>query len=397
MHILLIADGRSPITRRWLKSLDGNGWKLSLISTFPCSPIEGVDLAAVLPIAFASFAGSQAGSTAPASQKKGLISRLRPLAARLRHWLGPWTLLHYTRSYRELVISLQPDVVHALRIPYEGMLASATPPEFPLIVSTWGNDFTLHAPASPRMSALTRQTLRRADALICDTRRDTRLAEFWGFDPAKPTLVVPGNGGLDIAEIKTITANILPLEPPQIIDPRGLRSYVRSDTFFKAIPYVLAQRPEVKFICTSMQGQKEALDWIDKLGIAENVDLLPLLTQKDLWQQFARSSLSVSISTHDGTPNTLLEAMSIGCFPICGDIESIHEWITPGRNGLLVNPADPESLASAILGALDDPDLCKSAAAFNQKLIREEASIERTRQKVYSFYIQNKKSRESAS
>jgi glycosyltransferase involved in cell wall biosynthesis len=391
MHILFIADGRSPITRRWLKMLAASGWKLSLISTFPCAPIDGVNLAGVLPVAFARYAGSQAGSSAPASTRKGLISKIRPLAARLRHWLGPWTLPFYTREYRRLVTALQPDMVHALRIPYEGMLASATPAACPVIVSTWGNDFTLHAPASPRMSTLTRQALRRADALISDTQRDVHLAQNWNFDPAKPTLVVPGNGGLDLKELQQITRGITRLDPPQVIDPRGLRSYVRTDTFFKAIPFVLAQQPNVQFVCTSMQGQKEAEDWVEKLGIAQNVKLLPLLSQKDLWLEFARSTLSVSISTHDGTPNTLLEAMALGCLPICGDIESIHEWITPNENGLLVNPADPEGLAAAILRGLVDFQLRETAAQKNLKRIRENASIERTQQKIIEFYIQMRK------
>jgi glycosyltransferase involved in cell wall biosynthesis len=391
MHILFIADGRSPITRRWLKMLAPSGWKLSLISTFPCTPIDGVALAGVLPVAFARYAGSQAGNSSSPSTHKGLISQIRPLAAHLRHLLGPWTLPFYTRQYRRLVNALQPDLVHALRIPYEGMLVSATPAAFPVIVSTWGNDFTLHAPASPRMSALTRQTLRRADALISDTQRDAHLAQNWDFDPAKPTLVVPGNGGLDLRELQQITRGITHLDPSQIIDPRGLRSYVRTDTFFKAIPFVLTQKPDVQFVCTSMQGQKEAQDWVEKLGIAQNVKLLPLLSQKDLWKEFAHSAISVSVSTHDGTPNTLLEAMALGCLPICGDIESIHEWITPNENGLLVNPADPEELAAAILHGLSDLQLRETAAQKNLKLIRENASIERTQQKIIEFYIQMRK------
>jgi glycosyltransferase involved in cell wall biosynthesis len=115
------------------------------------------------------------------------------------------------------------------------------------------------------------------------------------------------------------------------------------------------------------------------------------LSQKDLWLEFARSTLSVSISTHDGTPNTLLEAMALGCLPICGDIESIHEWITPNENGLLVNPADPEGLAAAILRGLVDFQLRETAAQKNLKRIRENASIERTQQKIIEFYIQMRK------
>jgi glycosyltransferase involved in cell wall biosynthesis len=386
MHILLVADGRSPITRSWISALQPLGWQISLISTFPCSPINGAALAAVLPVAFARYAGSQAGTTAPAAARKGLVSRIRPLAQKVRYALGPWTLLWYRRRFRQLVNQLHPDLVHALRIPFEGMLASSTPLGIPLIVSTWGNDLTLHAPARPRMSTLTRQTLLRADALMSDTKRDALLVQQWGFDPAKPILVVPGNGGLDLAAMQKTVAGIKRADPPQIIDPRGLRSYVRTDIFFQAIPLVLAKYPDVRFVCTSMQGQKEALDWVKKLGIAANVTLLPLLTQAQLWQEFARSTLSVSLSTHDGTPNTLLEAMALGCLPICGDIDSIHEWIEPGENGLLVAADDPKAVANALLRGLEDTQLQNNAAKINQKLVNEKTSLELSREQIADFY-----------
>jgi glycosyltransferase involved in cell wall biosynthesis len=386
MHILLVADGRSPITRSWISALQPLGWQISLISTFPCSPINGAALAAVLPVAFARYAGSQAGTTAPAAARKGLVSRIRPLAQKVRYALGPWTLLWYRRRFRQLVNQLHPDLVHALRIPFEGMLASSTPLGIPLIVSTWGNDLTLHAPARPRMSTLTRQTLLRADALMSDTKRDALLVQQWGFDPAKPILVVPGNGGLDLAAMQKTVAGIKRADPPQIIDPRGLRSYVRTDIFFQAIPLVLAKYPDVRFVCTSMQGQKEALDWVKKLGIAANVTLLPLLTQAQLWQEFARSTLSVSLSTHDGTPNTLLEAMALGCLPICGDIDSIHEWIEPGENGLLVAADDPKAVANALLRGLEDTQLQNNAAKINQKLVTEKTSLELSREQIADFY-----------
>jgi hypothetical protein len=35
--------------------------------------------------------------------------------------------------------------VHALRIPFEGMLGSYTPAGIPFVAATWGNDLTLHA------------------------------------------------------------------------------------------------------------------------------------------------------------------------------------------------------------------------------------------------------------
>ncbi len=83
-----------------------------------------------------------------------------------------------------------------MRIPYEGMLAANADLRVPLVVSVWGNDFTLHAPSTPLMRLHTRRTMRAADALHADCDRDIRLARQWGLDPSKPTLVSPGNGGV---------------------------------------------------------------------------------------------------------------------------------------------------------------------------------------------------------
>ncbi|MBI2330847.1 MAG: glycosyltransferase, partial [Chloroflexi bacterium] len=106
------------------------------------------------------------------------------------------------------------------------------------------------------------------------------------------------------------------------------------------------------------------------------VELLPKLSQPDLAAQFRRAQVVCSPSEHDGTPNTLLEAMACGCFPVAGDLESLREWITPGENGLLVPPADAGALAAALLRALGDAELRRQARALNARLVAERASFE---------------------
>ncbi len=78
--------------------------------------------------------------------------------------------------------------------------------------------------------------------------------------------------------------------------------------------------------------------------------------------------------------------MACGCFPIAGDIESLREWITPGVNGLLVDPGDPTAAAEAVLQALGDADLRCRAADFNQQMIAERAEIAKTRVEIEAFY-----------
>lgn len=395
MHILLIADGRSPIARRWIQGGLALNHRITLVSSYPCPAVPGVQAQYVLPVAFAGMGGSQAGGRAgAASTGRKLVSRARKVFLGGRYYLGPLTLPAYGRMLKKILAETQPDLIHALRIPFEGMLATAAEPEIPVVITVWGNDLTLHAPTTNAMRTWTRRTLRRANGLLADVARDLRLASEWGFDGDRPTLVSPGNGGIDLAELDRVGighpdtfANLLPAGVPLVVNPRGLRpAYVRNDIFFQAIPLVLQHRPDVFFVAPSMEGQSEAMGWVQRLNLGKNVRLLPYLPQSQLWELFARAEISASISTHDGTPNTLLEAMACACFPVVGDLEALREWITPGVNGLLVEPGKPQALADALLLALSQPELRASAAQVNRRLISERAEVGVVREKLGAFY-----------
>jgi hypothetical protein len=401
MHLMLVADGRSPITRRWIAAIREFVERITLVSTYPCSRVEGVEALYVLPVAFGGYAGSQAGAGAanPTAANQGprkAVSRFRGLFLAGRYLLGPLTLPFYGRKLERMARNLNPDLVHAMRIPFEGMLASYTPASIPMTVSIMGNDLTLHANGSKLMANLTRRTLRRADALAADTRRDLRLGRMWGFGEDKPSLMVPGAGGIDLAEIERIRyhrfdllTDFLPAGVPLVVNPRGFRpGSVRNDVFFEAIPLVLQRKPEVAFVCPAMAGQPEAQRAAQKYHLEHRLHLLPHLPQEHLWDLFVRSTVMVSISQHDGTPNSLLEAMACGCFPVVGDIESIREWINPGVNGLLVEPSSPQGAAEAILTALENQTLRRSAAEINARLIRERAEVHVVREQIRAFYAQ---------
>lgn len=397
MNLLFVADGRSPTARSWITNVQKDGHQVSLISTYPCQVLPGLTEFHILPVALSALT-TRHGESGDATSHPGLAKRLiityRPNLLGMRYVIGPLTLPFYQKRFLEIVERLGPQLIHALRIPFEGMLAQTAPLKYPLVVSIWGNDLTLHANGSYRMGKHTQYTLQRADGLMADANRDIRLAGSWGFRNDRPSLVAPGCGGIDLEQIEKARASsprhlieMIPVNRKLIINPRGLRpGSLRNDVFFEAARMVAGRHSDVCFVCPTMAGQPEIERMLKDHELTENALLLPSLTQSDLWWLFAHADVVISPGEHDGVPNSLLEAMASGCYPIAGDIESLREWITPGINGLLYPPADAIALAESILLILENPDRRFEAARKNRNLIRERADQAVIRRKVSDFY-----------
>lgn len=404
MRICFIVDAGSPIAQNWVQYFVQQGHDVHVISTYPCSD-DAIPGAKIYPAPIA-FSGLGRGSINENRKQGSAMPSVRSLLRRSKilfdvasyavNWLAPVEFLRHVGRYRDLIARIQPDIVHAMRIPYEGLIAAkAVPPDLPLVVSIWGNDFTLFAEVFWIIGQDTRQAMRRANALHADTQRDLRLATRWGFDSRKPEIFLPGCGGVrtDLFHPGERQATLfeelqIPSEASIVINPRGLRWYVCNDAFFQSIPLVLQEQPNAVFVCIGMQGNKLAERWVDELGIRNSTRLLSKVSRGTMADLFRLAEVSVSPSRHDGTPNTLLEAMACGCFPVAGDIESVREWIDDGGNGLLCDPANPHELAEAILKAMQNRSLRDQARELNLHLIQERAEYNNCMAKANQFYEQ---------
>ncbi|HVG21828.1 MAG TPA: hypothetical protein VNI02_22525, partial [Blastocatellia bacterium] len=152
MRICFIVDARSPIARSWVDYFIRRKYEVHVISTYPCSSgaYGGAETYQV-PFAFSKLSRvSHAGNVTTkktrtllspllASVRSGSLSQV-PLAAHL--WLTPIELRRHVQPTRDLMARISPDIVHAMRIPFEGILAAeAASPRTPLLISVWGNDF----------------------------------------------------------------------------------------------------------------------------------------------------------------------------------------------------------------------------------------------------------------
>ena len=391
MKILYVADGRSPTAINWISFFIDAGCEVHLVSNYACHPELDLASLTIIPIAFSDASGFDLLPHKRATHKEKLLRIFSTPAIRmyLRHFFVPRSLTRAAEKLHSLIVNLQPDLIHTMRIPYEGMLAALAMNAIKdmdhlpkLLVSIWGNDFTLHAPATRKLSQLTQLTLERADALHPDCFRDLRLSLDWGYDYKKPSIVLPGGGGVqsDLFYVGSGARDAI------VINPRGMRTYVRNDIFFRAIPLVLAQLPQAQFICPTMEGDAQAHRWVEEFKIAHAVRLLPRQSRAQMADLFRQAQVVVSPSTHDGTPNSILEALACGALPVVGDIESLREWITHGENGLLVDPTDPNALADAILEGLRNREFRLEAQKKNTSLISERAAYKLVMGKANNFY-----------
>jgi glycosyltransferase involved in cell wall biosynthesis len=391
MRLLFLADARSAIAINWVRWFVERKDEVHWVSSRPAEqPLPGLTSFRILPL----FPELPVGITPPRKSRL-----LHPAATFLRHWLIPFQIGARSRTLEAILKEVQPDLLHAMRIPQEGMAAAhanrtiETGKTVPLIVSVWGDDFTFHARSSPMMGRLTRETVARADGLHSDCKRDVRLAYEWGLRIDTKTLVEPGNGGIrsDVffqgkPDNSLVRKFALPKKAFFILNPRGIRGVARTDTFFKAIPAIKKQIPNAHFLGLRMAGTEVAETWIRKLGIAADVTLLPALPQEDMARLFRLAPVTLSLTEHDGVPNVLLESMACGSFPVCGDLESIREWIDDGRNGLLVDPGDPAGVADAVIRVCKDSALRSEAARRNKKIITERADWRTVMGRVETFY-----------
>lgn len=99
-----------------------------------------------------------------------------------------------------------------------------------------------------------------------------------------------------------------------------------------------------------------------------------MVNNVDEW--LTKSSVFVLPSYYrEGTPRSILEALSIGRPIITTNLPGCKETVTDGENGYLVPPKDPQKLAEAMERFILQPDLIKKMGLESRKLAEEKYDV----------------------
>jgi glycosyltransferase involved in cell wall biosynthesis len=86
-------------------------------------------------------------------------------------------------------------------------------------------------------------------------------------------------------------------------------------------------------------------------------------------------SVYVLPSYREGTPRTVLEAMSMGRAVITTDAPGCRETVVDGENGFLVPVKSVESLVNAMVRFITEPTLAATMGALGRQLVEEKYDV----------------------
>ena len=241
--------------------------------------------------------------------------------------------------------------------------------------------FTGHAADLFRNRVALEDKIRRADTIVCISEFHRQLYLDHG---ARPEQLLTVYCGIDVAAYPFRPRPRIAAEPLRILSIGRLVDKKGFDVLVEACR-ILRDRG-VPFACeiagngpleNDLRRQVEAAE----LGERVTITGKPVL-QEDLpgWlasgHLFAQPCVWSKDNDVDGTPRTLMEAMSTGMASVSTRLAGIPDIIEDGRSGLLVEPYDAEGLADALERLITDPDLAGRLAQGGRERVLDRFNLE---------------------
>jgi len=208
-------------------------------------------------------------------------------------------------------------------------------------------------------------TLRRPAILVVQS-------EYWkqyvaGLRRAGPTVILNNFVPETLLERRAPPAPALPRfllycgEAPKL---KG--AYV----LLEAVRELIAR--DVKLDVTLMAVTTALRDELENAGLDRHVEMLDFLSHDEALAMLRRSDVFLQISSSEGFPNMLLEAMALGCTAIVTPVGAIPEIVgADGECAFIIRAGDVAMLADRMTRLAADPRLLARMTAAAQARVAE--------------------------
>ena len=329
---------------------------------------------------------------------RGFPIRLPAFTGRLAHYLaaGGRLLLrtlwpgYHVWWLKRVIRELRPDLIHVIEFQHAGYMVVEARRAFadgdfpPVMVTSYGNDvyyFGRQAAHRARIAAL----LALAEMYHGECERDIPLVRELGFrGEVAPFLPCPG--GFDLARY---TALRQPGRPSarRVIYLKGFQGWSgRALCGLEAIAQCADVLAGYRVVVIPANGEvvRAARRIAAETGIP--IETQGLSPHETVLRVLGTARVCIGLNISDGLPQTMLEGMVMGAFPIQSDPACAGEWFEDGENLLIVPPEDVAAIAAAIRTALSDDALVDRAAELNAQVARERLDRDRLKPSIVALY-----------
>jgi glycosyltransferase involved in cell wall biosynthesis len=169
-----------------------------------------------------------------------------------------------------------------------------------------------------------------------------------------------------------------------------------ADILLRAFAKVAKDRKEVKLLFVGPDSGLQFDGGVIRLpeyltqhipaAVRERIEYLGPLPHSKIERLRTQAYVTIVCSRYENFPNTVIEAMAVGCPIIATNTGGIPEMIFHSRNGLLVDVEDVDELASAIAEMLNDSTLACKLGEQAARDCRDWLDAKKVSERMVSFY-----------
>lgn len=239
--------------------------------------------------------------------------------------------------FEEKLREIQPDVVHSFVMfiaGYPVLKVMKKYPQIKWVYSSWGSDmyFLLNSEKHLKQAE---EVLPEIDYLFTDCDRDHGIAKEHGFK-GEFLGTFPGGGGFDLEKTKKYKK---PLDERKVILIKGYQGELgRCIQVLQALEDLHRELENYQIVVFGAAPEVRTYVSNSQLKNWQNLKLYSKLSHQRVLELMGESLIYIGNSVSDGMPNTLLEAIISGVFPIQSNPGGASaEVINDGFNGLLIS------------------------------------------------------------
>tara|TARA_R110001632_G_scaffold66751_3_gene157084 strand:- start:3125 stop:4273 length:1149 start_codon:yes stop_codon:yes gene_type:complete len=321
------------------------------------------------------FAPSLSFMTQITGWKKGFLknkgrSFLKQKAPKLFAQLSNRFDTPVAEAFEAALLDIQPDLVHSF-----ALYVSCGPilevmqrhDRIKWLYSSWGSDLYYFQNIPEYLSQI-KEVLPRMNYLMTDCQRDAQIAIKYGFKGTHLG-VFPGGGGFDISEIKPLRQayaerKVILVKGNQNRSGRALvvlEALDKLGSLLKDYTVIVFGAENKDVLAYGKQdSRKHGIPSIEVRGLEDHDAIL---------EAMCRAKIYIGNSNSDGMPNTLLEAICCGAFPIQSNPGgATAELIQDAVNGFLIEDCeDVAAVKDRLSQALNSSDLLEKGVHYNDE------------------------------